>query len=247
MSLASAIASASSRNGITHATGPKISSRTARSSGSTGASTVGGNQKPGPVRRAAARSPPARRRARRRRPSRAARRRSAGPSGSPRRAGRRRGCPRRRAASAARKSSSAGACTRMRERAQQSWPALPNTAHGAAAAAASHVGVGEHEVRRLAAQLQRDALDRLRRARGDPAADLGRAREGDLGHVGVLDEPRAAGGARPGDDVHDALGQARLDGDALELERGERRQLRRLEHRRVARRRGTARASTRRS
>ena len=48
MSLASAIASASSRNGITHATGPKISSRTARSSGSTGASTVGGNQKPGP-------------------------------------------------------------------------------------------------------------------------------------------------------------------------------------------------------
>ena len=48
MSLASAIASASSRNGITHATGPKISSRTARSAGSTGASTVGGNQKPGP-------------------------------------------------------------------------------------------------------------------------------------------------------------------------------------------------------
>ena len=33
--------------------------------------------------------------------------------------------------------SSAGRSTRMRERAQQSWPALPNTASGAAAAAAS--------------------------------------------------------------------------------------------------------------
>jgi hypothetical protein len=42
------IASASSSNGITQATGPKISSRAARSSLATGASTVGGNQKPGP-------------------------------------------------------------------------------------------------------------------------------------------------------------------------------------------------------
>ena len=44
MSLASATASASVRNGTTTATGPKISSRTARASGSTGHSTVGGNQ-----------------------------------------------------------------------------------------------------------------------------------------------------------------------------------------------------------
>ena len=36
----------------------------------------------------------------------------------------------------ARNSSSAGRCTKMRLRAQQSWPALPNTAPGAAAAAA---------------------------------------------------------------------------------------------------------------
>ncbi len=36
------------RNGTTTATGPKISSRTARSPASTGASTVGGNQNPGP-------------------------------------------------------------------------------------------------------------------------------------------------------------------------------------------------------
>src|SRR5687767_10593555 len=48
VSLAIRTASSSSRNGITHATGPKISSRAARSSLETGARTVGGNQNPGP-------------------------------------------------------------------------------------------------------------------------------------------------------------------------------------------------------
>ena len=48
MSLAIATASASLANGITQATGPKISSRAARSAFETGASTVGANQKPGP-------------------------------------------------------------------------------------------------------------------------------------------------------------------------------------------------------
>ena len=44
VSFAILIASASSSKGITQATGPKISSRAARSSLLTGASTVGGNQ-----------------------------------------------------------------------------------------------------------------------------------------------------------------------------------------------------------
>ncbi len=48
VSLASLTASASSSNGITVATGPKISSRAARAPGSTGQSTVGANQNPGP-------------------------------------------------------------------------------------------------------------------------------------------------------------------------------------------------------
>ena len=48
VSFASRMASSSSRNGITAATGPKISSRAARSSFETGQRTVGGNQKPGP-------------------------------------------------------------------------------------------------------------------------------------------------------------------------------------------------------
>ena len=48
VSLAIRMASASSSNGITTATGPKISSCTARWSSGTGHSTVGGNQYPGP-------------------------------------------------------------------------------------------------------------------------------------------------------------------------------------------------------
>src|SRR3954470_8124258 len=48
VSLASRIASSSSSNGTTATTGRKISSRQAAEAGSTGASTVGGNQNPGP-------------------------------------------------------------------------------------------------------------------------------------------------------------------------------------------------------
>ena len=71
------------------------------------------------------------------------------------------------------------------------------------------IGVGEHDVRRLAPQLQGDPLDRRRGPRGDPAPHLGRAGEGDLGHVGVLHQPPAADAARPGDHVQDALAEAR--------------------------------------
>src|SRR3954454_10584144 len=136
VSLASRIASSSSSNGTTTATGPKISSTTAGWSSGTGHSTVGGNQKPGPsgalpqiatsaspltndatVSRCCAliKGPIS----------------VVGSSGSPTLI-----------ASTAplscdRNSSTAPRWTRMRERAQQSWPALSNTAHGAALAAAS--------------------------------------------------------------------------------------------------------------
>ena len=115
--------------------------------------------------------------------------RSAAPSASPRRAGRRRAIAVDRLLERARKSSSAARCTRIRERAQQSWPALPNTAPRRRRRGRLEVGVGEDDVGRLAAELERHALDRLRGARGDRAADLGRAGERDLGDVGVLDEP----------------------------------------------------------
>src|SRR5438445_306617 len=48
VSLAIAMASASSSNGCTVTIGPKISSVTTRCPAGTGANTVGGNQKPGP-------------------------------------------------------------------------------------------------------------------------------------------------------------------------------------------------------
>ena len=96
------------------------------------------------------------------------------------------------------------------------------------------IGVREDHVRRLAAELERDALDRRRRALHHLPADLRRAREADLGHVGVGDEPRAHDGALADEDVDDALGDARLQHELREPERGQGRQLRRLQHDRVA-------------
>ena len=77
----------------------------------------------------------------------------------------------------------------MRDRAQQSWPALSKTAHGAVAAAALQVGVGEHDVGALAAQLEGDPLHLGGAAGHDPLADLGRAGEADLADRRVGDEP----------------------------------------------------------
>ncbi len=233
MSLASATASASSRKGMTAATGPKISSRAARSSLLTGHSTVGGNQKPGPSGASPRIATGASSSTKEPTCSRWAALMS-GPicvsssSGSPTRS-----APTA-SSSASMKRSRALRSTRMRERAQQSWPALPNTRQGRHRRRLLEVGVGEHDVRALAAQLERDALDRRRRARRDRAPDLGRAGEGDLGHVGVVDEALAALAARPGDDLDHALGQAGLERELGEAQGGERRQLGRLEHHRVA-------------
>jgi hypothetical protein len=134
------------------------------------------------------------------------------------------------------KSSSTESWTRIRERAQQSCPALPKTAHGGRLRGGLQVRVGEHEVGRLAAQLEGHALDRLRRSGGDRAADLGRAGERDLGDVRVLDEPRAADTPRSGKDVHHALGDAGLERQRSNSSADERRELGRLEHDRVPRR-----------
>jgi len=67
-----------------------------------------------------------------------------------------------------------------------------------------------------------------------PTAGLAPAGEGDLGDVGVLDEPLPADRPRAGDDVEDPLGDAGREGDALELDRRQRRQLGGLEDHRAA-------------
>ena len=70
-----------------------------------------------------------------------------------------------------------------------------------------HVGVGEHDVRRLAAQLQRDLLQVARRGLDDQLADLGGAGEGDLVDVRVRGQRRAGRLAVAGHDVDHAVGK----------------------------------------
>ena len=162
------IASASSSNGITATTGPKISSVITRSSYELGVQHRG--------REPVARARPARGRGRRRerlpgrrrRRRRAARPRSAGPSRRSSSAGASTRTPFTAGSSSSMNRSNTLRCTRIRDRAQQSWPALSKTAYGAVGRRPLEVGVGEHDVRALAAQLQRHRLDLLGAAGHDP-------------------------------------------------------------------------------
>ena len=120
--------------------------------------------------------------------------------------------------SASMNASSAERSTRIRERAQQSWPALPNTAPGAAAAAACEVGVGEHDVGRLAAQLERHALDRLapRRPRSERPTSVEPV-NATFATSGCSTSRAPAVEPGPDDDVDDALREPGLERDPLEL------------------------------
>ena len=93
------------------------------------------------------------------------------------------------------------------------------------------VGVGEHDHRVLAAELERDRGQRLGGARHDLLA--GRGGAGEHHHVDGVDQ-RGAGVAVAGRDLEDALGQAALAHALGHQQRGQRRDLRRLEHDRVA-------------
>src|ERR671922_268248 len=94
--------------------------------------------------------------------------------------------------------------------------------------------VGEHDVGRLAAELERHALDGLRGKRSDALAYVGRTCERDLGDVRVLDEMLAHRPSSADDDIQDAFGDPGLQSKLLELQGGERRERRRLQHDRVA-------------
>jgi hypothetical protein len=94
-------------------------------------------------------------------------------------------------------------------------------------------GVVEHDVGRLAPELEGELLARAGDRAGDLAADLGRPRERHLVDARVLDEG-PAGVAGAGDDVDDAGRQVGLPADLGERQRGERRGLGRLEDDRVA-------------
>ena len=96
------------------------------------------------------------------------------------------------------------------------------------------VGVLEDHVRRLPSELERDALDRPGRALHDEAPDLRRPGECDLRDVGMLDQALPHDRALADEDVHDAVRNPGLEAQLAEPQRGERRQLGRLEDDRVA-------------
>ena len=89
-------------------------------------------------------------------------------------------------------------------------------------------GVLEHDVRGLAAQLEREALAAAGGRAPDRLADLGRARERDLVDGGV--DERGAGLPRAGDDVHDAGRELGFLDHLGEQQRRERRRLGGLQH-----------------
>ncbi len=136
MSLARRTASPSSSKGMTTTTGPKISSTAARSAGSTGASTVGGNQFPGPsghAPRTATGEPSGTKEATVSRWS----AEISGPISVVSCVGSPTLTPLTAGSSRVMNRSYTARSTKMRERAQQSWPALSNTPLGARAAASS--------------------------------------------------------------------------------------------------------------
>src|SRR5207249_2954460 len=84
------------------------------------------------------------------------------------------------------------------------------------------VGVVEHDARAFSAELQQEALHRLRAGLGDPYAYAGAAGEADHVDVGRLDQRGTGFGTRAGDDVDDAGREPDLLHDADELEAAER-------------------------
>ena len=76
------------------------------------------------------------------------------------------------------------------------------------------IDIGHHHHRRLAAEFERDMLERVGGVAVDQLADLGRSGEGDLVDIGMLDHAVTGGVAVAGDDVEHARREARF-GDQI--------------------------------
>ncbi len=98
----------------------------------------------------------------------------------------------------------------------------------------AEVGVVEHDVRTLAAELELDPLEVARRVLDDASADDGRTGEGDLGDPVVGGDRLACGVSVAGHDVDDAGRKTDLDDQLGETQGAQRGDLARLHHRRVA-------------
>jgi hypothetical protein len=100
------------------------------------------------------------------------------------------------------------------------------------------IDIGHDHDGRLAAEFERDALERSGRVAVDELADLGRAGEGDLVDIGMLDHTVAGRVSIAGDDVDDAGREACLRDQVGQAQRGERGLLGGLQHERAACRQG---------
>ncbi len=120
-------------------------------------------------------------------------------------------------------------CTSRREPAMQVCPVAAKMPETAPAAAAVEIGILEHDVRRLAAELERDPLQALRRGLVDLRAGRVRTGEGDLGDAGMADQLGADLRPEAGDHVEDAVGNAGFLRQRGEFQRAGRGEFRRLD------------------
>ena len=107
-----------------------------------------------------------------------------------------------------------------------------------------HVGVGEHDVRRLAAELERHLLQVAGRRLDDQLADLGRAGERHLVDVVVRGKRGAGVSPKPVTMLTTPSGSPASEDQLAQAQRRQRRLLGRLEHHRAAAGERRARAST---
>src|SRR5216683_4740879 len=96
------------------------------------------------------------------------------------------------------------------------------------------VGVRENDIRRLAAEFQRNLLEVSGGGLEDDLADLRRTGEGDLVDFGMLGDRTAGARSEAGDDVEDTLGQPGFHDQLTEAKGRQRSLLGRLEDDRVA-------------
>ena len=98
------------------------------------------------------------------------------------------------------------------------------------------VGVRKHQLRRLAAEFERQSLEGLRRVARDVTARVLATGEGDLVDAGMRGQCLADIGAEAGDDVDDAGGEAGFLDETREFQRRGRGEFRWLEYHGAARR-----------
>ncbi len=120
---------------------------------------------------------------------------------------------------------------------------LPGVEEDRAGGAADHgvdVGIGQHDDGRLAAELERHALQSIGGGLVDCLSDERRARERNLVDAGMRHERGADVLAVAGENVHDARRKAGLDDEVAQPQRRQRRLFRRFQDARASgRQRGT--------